>query len=95
MGLLRRESGLSIASLVPEREKPKEQGEGQREVVEVSSRPGSIRSNYVNEEDAGPDRRRRRVKRARRMRRVSWKRSVMNRRNLRTTREVFGVLRAP
>ena len=54
MGLLRRESGFSIASLVPGREKPKEQGEGQRELVEVSSRPGSIRSNYVNEED-GPD----------------------------------------
>jgi len=80
--------------LVPGREKPKEQAEGQRELVEVSSRPGSIRSNYVNEEDAGPDRRRRRVKRARRMMKVGWKRRVMNRRNLRTMREVFGALRA-
>ena len=88
MGLLRWESGFSIASLVPGREKSKEQGEGQRELVEVSSRSGSIRLNYVNEEDAGPDRRRRRVKRAKR------KRRVMNRRNLRMMPEVFGALRA-
>jgi len=56
MGLLRRESGFSIASLVSGREKPRERGEGdgkvegQRELVEVSSRPGSIHSIYVNEE---------------------------------------------
>ncbi|OJA12648.1 hypothetical protein AZE42_07958 [Rhizopogon vesiculosus] len=56
MGLLRRESGFSIASLVPGREKPREKGEGkkeegQRELVEVSSRPGSIRSIYAGEEE--------------------------------------------
>ena len=39
MGLLRRESGILIASLVPEREKPEEKGQGQSELVEVSSRP--------------------------------------------------------
>ncbi|KAG1722836.1 uncharacterized protein EDB91DRAFT_1174108 [Suillus paluster] len=50
-GLLRRESGFSIASLVPGREKKGEgKEEGQRELVEVSSRPGSIRSIYVNDE---------------------------------------------
>ncbi|KAG0701109.1 hypothetical protein DFH29DRAFT_580744 [Suillus ampliporus] len=51
MGLLRRESGFSIASLVPGREKPKGDGkeEGQRELVEVASRPGSIHSIYVND----------------------------------------------
>jgi len=53
MWLLWWESGFSIASLVPGREKPKEQAGGQRELVDVSSRPGSMRSNYVNEEDAG------------------------------------------
>jgi hypothetical protein len=67
MGLLRRESGISIARLVTGREKPKDKGDGQRELVEVSSRPGSICSNYVNEEDAGPDTRR--MRRARRRKR--------------------------
>lgn len=57
MGLLRRESGFSISSLVPGRDKPREKGEGegtegQRELVEVLSRPGSIRSIYANEEAA-------------------------------------------
>jgi hypothetical protein len=57
MGLLRRESGFSIANLVPGRERPREKGEGkmeegQRELVEVLSRPGSIHSIYVNEEVA-------------------------------------------
>ncbi|KAG1865739.1 hypothetical protein C8R48DRAFT_184013 [Suillus tomentosus] len=54
MGLLRRESGFSIASLVPGRKGDgKGEGEdGQRELVAVSSRPGSIHSIYVNE-DAG------------------------------------------
>jgi len=32
-------SGILIAGLVPEREKPKEKGQGQSELVEVSSRP--------------------------------------------------------
>jgi hypothetical protein len=52
MGLLRRESGFSIASLVPGRKGDGKAEDGQRELVEVSSRPGSIRSIYVNE-DAG------------------------------------------
>lgn len=52
MGLLRRESGFSIASLVPGRKGDgKGEGEdGQRELVAVSSRPGSIHSIYVNED---------------------------------------------
>ncbi|KAG1767533.1 hypothetical protein EDD22DRAFT_875284 [Suillus occidentalis] len=52
MGLLRRESGFSIASLVPGRKGDGKAEDGQRELVEVSSRPASIRSIYVNE-DAG------------------------------------------
>ncbi|KAG2136104.1 uncharacterized protein EDB93DRAFT_1254091 [Suillus bovinus] len=50
MGLLRRESGFSIASLVPGRKGEGKGEDGQRELVEVSSRPGSIRSIYVNED---------------------------------------------
>lgn len=50
MGLLRRESGFSIASLVPGRKGDGKVEDGQRELVEVSSRPGSIRSIYVNED---------------------------------------------
>ncbi|KAG2113693.1 hypothetical protein DEU56DRAFT_905411 [Suillus clintonianus] len=54
MGLLRRESGFSIASLVPGRKGEGKGEEGQRELVDVSSRPGSIRSIYVNQ-DVGVD----------------------------------------
>ncbi|KAG1730214.1 hypothetical protein EDB19DRAFT_1741313 [Suillus lakei] len=50
MGLLRRESGFSIASLVPGRKGDGKGEDGQREFVEVASRPGSIRSIYVNED---------------------------------------------
>ncbi|KAG1841241.1 hypothetical protein DFJ58DRAFT_77051 [Suillus subalutaceus] len=50
MGLLRRESGFSIASLVPGRKGDGKGEDGQRELVEVSSRPGSIRSIYMNED---------------------------------------------
>ncbi|KAG1730216.1 hypothetical protein EDB19DRAFT_2011974 [Suillus lakei] len=50
MGLLRRESGFSIASLVPGRKGDGKGEDGQRELVEVASRPGSIRSIYVNED---------------------------------------------
>jgi hypothetical protein len=52
MGLLRRESGFSIASLVPGRKGDGKGEDGQRELVEVSSRPGSIRSIYMNEDVA-------------------------------------------
>ncbi|KAG1817291.1 uncharacterized protein BJ212DRAFT_1480525 [Suillus subaureus] len=50
MGLLRRESGFSIASLVPGRKGDGKGEDGQRELVEVSSRPGSISSIYMNED---------------------------------------------
>lgn len=56
MGLLRRESGFSIASLVPGRKGDGKGEDGQRELVEVSSsRPGSIRSTYVNEDAEGKE----------------------------------------
>lgn len=55
MGLLRRESGFSITSLVPGRKGDGKGEDGQRELVEVSSRPGSIRSTYVNEDVEGKE----------------------------------------
>lgn len=63
-GLLRRESGFSIASLaasLPGRERAKSASvvmpaeEGGQMMVEVSSRPGSIRSAYVSDEDGSEE----------------------------------------